>query len=143
MSTNEDVEVNYSDYNMWTDIEALDYDLVSKFDHIRDETEAMQFDNERDAIEMVEERLLKENPTIFKNLNFNDVVDVRYESFATPGSKTFEGYAIHIAFREDLCGRIYLDHVKTFPEKIIQFLNHPSTRRNKDKKTLKKVSKDL
>jgi len=121
-----EIEITEEDSNTWTPIEALDYNLVTKFDHIRDETEAMQFDKELDAIEMVEEKLLKENPEIFQNFNFYDVVDIRYESFATPEDTSFAGYAIYISFREDLCKRIYLEHIIQNPEKIIQFLSQSS-----------------
>jgi len=111
------------DGELWTAIEALDYQLVTMFEHIRNETESMQFGIELEAIEMVEERLLEEFPKLFEGLNIDEVADVRYESFATPDNDEYAGYAIYISFREDLTNRIYLDFILKNPERIIEFID--------------------
>lgn len=115
------------DDELWTAIENLDYNLVTKFEHIRNETEAMQFDNELEVVEMVEERLLKEFPKIFEGIDFEEAVSINYESFADPEHyEIWAGYAVYISFREDVSNRIYLNHIIKNPEKIIEFLDRSS-----------------
>ena len=115
----------------WTRIENLPLNIGAEFSYIREEAELLGNVDSYYVHEMVEEIFYRDFPQFFKDLKYDQVIEVEYylfESFESDGvsdeDSNFPGYAVYIHFHRDLVEKLYNHVLDKHPDYVLAYLNY-------------------
>lgn len=113
----------------WTRIENLPLNIGAEFSYIREAAELLGNVDSYYVYELVEEIFYRDFPKFFKDLKYDQVIEVEYYLFEYDDeyddvTTDFQGYAVYISFHRDLVEKLYNHVLDKHPDYVLAYLNY-------------------
>ncbi len=111
----------------WTRIENLPLNIGAEFSYIREAAELLGNVDSYYVYELVEEIFYRDFPQFFKDLKYDQVIEVEYYLFEYDDPTydyDFQGYAVYISFHRDLVEKLYNHVLDKHPDYVLAYLNY-------------------